>query len=70
MISATHFNVATGKTSSIDSSICSNEFTTFLEWRTLDYLHSSDHYPIITSINNTDAPSDKHTVRWKFYKAD
>lgn len=69
--SATHFNVATGKSSAIDLTICSSELATSLEWHTLEYLYSSDHYPIIVSINQfKDTTRDTHNARWKFYKAD
>lgn len=66
----THFNLTTGNTSVIDLTICSCELAVKMEWKVLDYLYNSDHYPIIVTFNEELTSPTIHTPKWKFHKAD
>lgn len=56
--SATFFNVASGRSTAIDLSICSSEIFLDYTWSVNDYLYGSDHWPIhLRSAVNIPEPS-------------
>ena len=66
--SKTYLHPATGNYSALDLSICSPSLFLDFEWKVLDDLHGSDHFPIILS--DTVNQPDDHTSYFKFNKAD
>ena len=61
----THFNLPSGKISTIDLTLCSNRIATSLEWATLDKFYSSDDYPLIITISKIEQDIKICTSRWK-----
>ena len=51
-ISSTYIHPAAGSSTAIDLSICSPDIFLDMQWKTLDYLCGSDHYPIFTACGN------------------
>ena len=54
--SPTHLHIQTGTFHAIDLSLCSPTLLTVTEWRTLEDLHGSDHFPIVISFPNQSLP--------------
>ena len=52
----------------IDLTLCSSSVTLDFNWRLDNYLHGSDHYPILVDFN-TNIPVEK-PKKWHFEKAD
>jgi len=48
-ISSTYIRPAASSSTAIDLSICSPDIFLDMQWKTLDYLCGSDHYPIFTA---------------------
>jgi len=67
-ISPTYLHPATGTTSAIDLSVCSPSIFLDLQWKTLDDLCGSDHYPITLYLGTTEISSILPS--WKLRKAD
>jgi len=66
--SPTYIHPATGSSSAIDLSICSPDIFLDVQWKTLDDLCGSDHYPISISYGSTETSSA--IPSWKLHKAD
>ena len=66
---ATHFNIARGKLSCIDLTICSTNITDSLEWKVLENTYDSDHFPILIKSTFNNKPEQIFKARWKFKKA-
>ena len=66
--SPTYIHPATGSTSAIDLSICSPDIFLDMQWKTVDDLCGSDHYPIIISYGEEETSSA--IPSWKLGKAD
>ena len=66
--SKTYLHPATGHYSSLDLSICHPSLFLDFEWKVLDDLHGSDHFPIIVS--STLQQTSDHPTYFKFNKAD
>jgi exonuclease III/ribonuclease HI len=61
--SSTRIDPATGNTSAIDVTICSESIASRFTWRTLSDTHNSDHFPITVSLPGL---SNSRTVRQKW----
>ena len=66
--SSTYIHPATGSSSAIDLSICSPDIFLDMQWKTLDDLCGSDHYPISISFGSIETSSA--VPSWKLRKAD
>ena len=66
--SSTYVHPATGSSSAIDLSICSPNIFLDMQWKTLDDLCGSDHYPISLSYGSIE--TSYAIPRWKLRKAD
>jgi len=66
--SPTYIHPATGSSSAIDLSICSPDIFLDIQWKTLEDLYGSDHYPISISYGSTETSSA--IPSWKLRKAD
>ena len=66
--SPTYIHPATGSSLAIDLSICSPDIFLDIQWRTLEDLCSSDHYPISISYGSTETSSA--IPSWKLHKSD
>ena len=64
--SNTYLHPATGKFSSLDLSICQPNIFLDFEWKVLDDLHGSDHFPIL--ISDTSSIPEDHPSYYKFNK--
>jgi len=63
-----YIHPATGSASAIDLSICSLDIFLDMQWKTLDDLCGSDHYPISISYGSIETSSALPS--WKLRKAD
>jgi len=66
--SSTYIYPATDSSSAIDLSICSPDFFLDMQWKTLDDVCGSDHYPISISYGSKETSSALPS--WKVRKAD
>lgn len=66
--SATYLHPATGSYTSIDLSLCYPTLYLDYDWKVLDDLCGSDHFPII--LNNIGSSIDEPIPKWKLNKAD
>jgi len=66
--SSTYIHPATGSSSAIDLSIYSPDIFLDIQWKTLDDLCGSDHYPV--SISYGSKETSFALPRWKLRKAD
>jgi len=66
--SPTYIHPATGSSSAIDLSICSADNFLDIQWKTLEDLCGSDHYPISISYGSTETSST--IPSWKLRKGD
>ena len=66
--SHTHLDSSTGKTSSLDLSICDPEIQSEFSWSVSEDLYGSDHFPIFISPVNV--PKTCLPSKWNFKKAD
>jgi len=64
----TYIHPTTGSSSAIDLSICSPDIFLDMQWKTLDDLCGSDHYPI--SITYGSIETSSAIPSWKLHKAD
>lgn len=64
----THFSAYLGTYSNIDLSICSPIIESYFAWNTVNDLHSSDHFPIKISLNNS--RTIERRPKWKIADAD
>ena len=65
--SSTYLHPATGSYSSLDLAICSPGIFPDLNWKVLDDLHGSDHFPI--QVSETGPSVQQRPQRWKLHKA-
>ena len=63
----THFHVQTGSFSCIDLSMTSPDAFMDFDWRVLDDLHGSDHFPILVDFNVHDFT--ERPAKWNFSRA-
>ena len=66
--SHTHLDSSTGKTSSLDLSICDPEIQSDFSWSVSEDLYGSDHFPIF--ISPITIPKTCLPQKWNFKKAD
>jgi len=66
--SPTYTHPATGSSSATDLSMCSPDIFLDIQWKTLEDLCDSDHYPISISYGSTETSSA--IPSWKLRKAD
>ena len=64
----THYQIQTGSCSCIDLTICSSCCLADFDWRVLDDLHGSDHFPIVVSLAND--PPMQRSPKWCLDRAD
>ena len=64
--SSTYLQPATGSYSSLDLSICSPEICPDFNWKVVDDLHGSDHFPI--EISEVGPSVQQRPQRWKLHK--
>lgn len=67
--SPTRISPSSGESSALDLSICSHTLTSQLSWSVHDDCCSSDHLPIVISLNRT-PPITSCRPRWKYELAD
>ena len=65
--SSTYLHPATGSYSSLDLTICSPGIFVDLNWKVVDDLHGSDHFPI--QVSEVGPSVQQHPQRWKLHKA-
>ena len=65
--SSTYLHPATGSYSSIDLTICSPEIFPDVNWKVVDDLHGSDHFPI--QVSEVGPSVQQRPQRWKLRKA-
>ena len=65
--SSTYLHPATGSYSSIDLTICSPEIFPDFNWKVVDDLHGSDHFPI--QVSEVGPSVQQRPQRWKLRKA-
>ena len=65
---STYIHPTTGSSSAIDLSICSPDIFLDMQWKTLNDLCGSDHYPISIPYGSIETSST--IPSWKFRKAD
>lgn len=68
-LSPTYFSTANNKNSCIDLTLCSSRLATKIEWRALDELYGSDHYPIKIGIDQLSSYTEPHVQRFMFDRA-
>ena len=66
--SSTNLHPATGSYSSLDLTICSPGIFQNFNWKFVDDLHGSDHFPI--QVSEVGSTVQKRPQRWKLLKAD
>ena len=65
--SSTYLHPVTGSYSSIDLTICSPEIFPDFNWKVVDDLHGSDHFPI--QVLEAGPSVQQRLQRWKLHKA-
>ena len=65
--SSTYLHPATGSYSSLDLTICSPGISPDFNWKVIDDLHGSDHFPI--QVSEIGPSTQQHPQRWKLHKA-
>lgn len=65
----THYISASGTFSSIDLSFCSPSTAQIFDWKPLDDLYGSDHYPLVIS-NGQRQPDRYRKTKWRLDTAD
>ena len=65
--SSTYLHPATGSYSSLDLTICSPEIFPDFNWKVVDDLHGSDHFPI--QVSEVGPSVQQRPQRWKLHKA-
>ena len=65
--SSTYLYPATGSYSSLDVTICSPEIFPGFNWKVVDDLHGSDHFPI--QVSEVGPSVQQRPQRWKLHKA-
>ena len=66
--SSTYLHPATGSYSSLDLTICSPGIFPNFNWKVVDDLHGSDHFPI--QVSEVGPSVQQRPQRWKLHKAD
>ena len=64
---STYLHPATGSYSSLDLAICSPEIFPDLNWKVVDDLHGSDHFPI--QVSEVGPSVQQRPQRWKLHQA-
>ena len=66
--SYTYIHPATGKSSSLDLSLCHPSLYLDFEWNVNDDQHGSDHFPVV--IESIISSEEDHNTKWKLNKAE